>query len=316
MTNTISKNFVFSNFHRQISEYCKTCDVCQRIGLHTPRLGQLPLKDLETIPWEEVQTDLCGPWEFKVTPRMKFSFHLLTTIDPFTGLVVMEPITNKTCSHVTTAFYNSWISEYPLPMRCIHDNGGEFTSQEFKDLLEYYGIKDVTTTVKNPQANSVIERVHQSMGQMIRSMQQEFITNNYRLVQNDIPDFIRTAVKSVQHAINATTHTTTKTSPGAFVYNRDMMLPLQCLTSWEAVRNAKSNVANRNLNYENARRRNHDWKQGDEILITELDKNKLQPRASGPYVIHRTHTNGTVTIRKGRVLQRINIRRIKPYRRR
>lgn len=316
MFNTISSIFRFSNMQSRIEAYCKTCDVCQRVGLHTPRLGQLPIKDLEQLPWEEVQTDLCGPWEFKVTPRLKFKFHMLTTIDPFTGLLVMEPINNKTCAHVATTFYNSWICEYPLPQRCIHDNGSEFIGEEFRNLLAYYGIHNVTTSVKNPQANSIIERVHQGMAQMLRAMQQEFITHQYRLVENDVPDFIRTSVKSVQHAINATTHTTTKTTPGAFVFNRDMLLPIQCFTSWEAVRNAKQSQANRNLNYENACRRNHDWQPGESVLLTELDKNKLMPRATGPYVIIRVHTNGTATIQKGRVLERVNIRRLKPYNRR
>jgi len=52
-------------------------------------------------------------------------------------------------------------------MACIHDNGSEFVSQEFQDVLCYYGIKDVPTTSKNPQANSIIEHVHLTMGNML-----------------------------------------------------------------------------------------------------------------------------------------------------
>ena len=39
-------------------------------------------------------------------------------------------------------------------MRCIHDNGPEFMGAPFMRMLEVNGIKDVPTTVKNPQANA------------------------------------------------------------------------------------------------------------------------------------------------------------------
>jgi transposase InsO family protein len=42
--------------------------------------------------------------------------------------------------------------------------------QEFQELLHSYGIKAVPTTVKNPRSNGVIERVHLTMGDMLRNM--------------------------------------------------------------------------------------------------------------------------------------------------
>ena len=42
----------------------------------------------------------------------------------------------------------------------------------------------------------------------------------------------------------------------------------------------------------------------------------LQERADGPFRIQTVHVNGTVTIERAPgVLERINIRRIRPYRR-
>jgi transposase InsO family protein len=42
--------------------------------------------------------------------------------------------------------------------------------QEFQELQESYGIKPVATTVKSPRSNGVIERVHLTMGNMLRTM--------------------------------------------------------------------------------------------------------------------------------------------------
>ena len=57
-------------------------------------------------------------------------------------------------------------------------------------------------------------------------------------------------------------------------------------------------------------------KVGDEVLKIIPDPNKLDPRAEGPYTVITVHVNGTLTIRlTPQVHERINIRRVKPYRR-
>jgi hypothetical protein len=60
----------------------------------------------------------------------------------------------------------------------------------------------------------------------------------------------------------------------------------------------------------------HDYHVGEEILKLVYKPNKLAPRAEGPYRIHQVHTNGTVTLQKdAHTIERVSIRRIKPYRR-
>jgi hypothetical protein len=54
------------------------------------------------------------------------------------------------------------LSRHPWPQRCVHDPGTEFVGPEFQTLIESCHIKDVCTSVKNPQANAVCERIHQT----------------------------------------------------------------------------------------------------------------------------------------------------------
>ena len=49
-------------------------------------------------------------------------------------------------------------------MEVIYDNRGEVVGKEFQEMLYSNNIRDVLTTVKNPQANYVIKRMHLSMG--------------------------------------------------------------------------------------------------------------------------------------------------------
>ena len=69
-------------------------------------------------------------------------------------------IDGKTSGHIAKKYAQVCLSRYPLPARCIHDNGGEFIGPEFQYLLQGCRIKDVPTTSKNPQANAICEHMH------------------------------------------------------------------------------------------------------------------------------------------------------------
>ena len=316
MYRTMGMHFYFPNMKSIVEDFCKTCDVCQRIKGPFPKLGQLPMKQPETNPWEEVQVDLIGPWIFKFG-KWEVSVNAITAIDPFIGICEIARLKNKTCAHVATKFYQMWLARYPRPLRCIHDNGGEFIGQEFQDTLKHYGIQDCPTTAKNPQANSIVERMHLTAGSIFRAMVTEAQKNNRHLLPADLDDYVDTAISSTQYAISAIIHSITRESPGAFVYQRDMMLPIQNIAHWESIRLKKSKQIEKNWMRENKQRKPFDWRVGMEVMVEELTRYKLNPKATGPFTIESVHTNGTVTIqRKPRVFERINIRRLKPYYRR
>ena len=65
---------------------------------------------------------------------------------------------------------------------------------------------------------------------------------------------------------------------------------------------------------ENRRRKDHNYSVGDQIMIIAYKPHALQDRAKGPYTISQIHVNGTVSyMLNEEVIDRINIRRIKPY---
>ena len=56
----------------------------------------------------------------------------------------------------------------PRSRKIILDNGEEF-KKDFRTISTDYGVKVRNTTVKNPQANDVLERVHLTICNMLRS---------------------------------------------------------------------------------------------------------------------------------------------------
>ena len=114
-------------------------------------------------------------------------------------------------------------------------------------------------------------------------------------------------------AYNNSYHTTLKATPGQLVFGRDMIFNIRHEADWQLIQERKRARIIKNNARENIRRREHDYAIGDKVLITKADFNKMEPSREGPYTITRVHANGTVTIQKGRALQRINIRQCMPY---
>ena len=95
-----------------------------------------------------------------------------------------------------------------------------------------------------------------------------------------------------------------------------MLLNIPLIADFQLLRDKRQVLIDEQLMRANRSRISHDYQPGEEILILTYKPTKLQERASGPFVIEQVHTNGTVTIRRNaHVTERINIRRIRPYRR-
>ena len=183
---TISVHFYHKTLKSKIEAFIQSCDVCQRAKLPGIGYGHLPPRDALIAPWYEVAIDLIGPWQVTIGSQI-LSFQALTCINTVTNLAEVIRINNKSSKHIIMLFENYWLARYPRPSCCIHDNGGEFTGAAFAHMLRANGIKDVTTTVKNPQANAICERLHQSISNSLRTMLHKYPPNNIDQ-SNDIID--------------------------------------------------------------------------------------------------------------------------------
>ena len=100
------------------------------------------------------------------------------------------------------------------------------------------------------------------------------------------------------------------------MFQRDMQVNIPIIANYEMIRNRRQARIDYNADRENAKRKFKDYTAGDEVLILADNPGKLDDRAHGPYVVQQAHTNGTVTIlRNAGVYERINVRRLKPYKR-
>jgi hypothetical protein len=209
-------------------------------------------------------------------------------------------------------FENEWLARYPKPARVIFDNGGEFIGGAFQSLLITNGIKPVPTTSKNPQANAVAERMHKTVGDLLRVQLNNDQLNNLQ----EANLLIDNVLASASYALRSTVHTTLGVSPGALIFQRDMQLNIPVVANYEMIRNRRQARIDYNLERENRRRRFKDYNVGDEVLLIKDRPDKLETKTEGPFTVQQIHVNGTITIlRREGVYERVNIRRVKPYNR-
>lgn len=308
---TIATHFVHPYLKVRIENIVKSCDKCLRMKLPGAGYGELPPREATLVPWYEVAVDLIGPWTLLVHGQ-EIEFYALTCIDPVSNLVEVQRIENKSATHVAMIFENLWVARYPKPERCVHDNGGEFIGAGFLRVLALNGIKDVPSTIKNPQSNSICERMHQTAGNVIRTLSHSQPPQNI-LQANQIVD---SALATTMHALRCSIHHALQMSPGAFVFQRDMFLNIPLIANLQTIQERRQVLINENLRRQNLKRRSFDYAINQEVLVKVPNPRKLDDKAEGPYTITQVHVNGTVTIRRTEhVTERINIRRVVPYRR-
>jgi transposase InsO family protein len=302
-------------FHPHLQQTCERevgrCDPCQRLKQLGRGHGETALREATILPWRDVAVDLIGPWTLSIAGT-KQKFNALTIIDMVTNLVEVVRVDNTTAANVSLHFENTWLARYPRPLYCIHDPGSEFLGHDFQFMLDRHGIQAKPTTAKNPQSNAVCERMHQSIGNSLRVLS----TMNPPVGIVHAHQLLDTAIANAMYATRCTFHSVLKTTPGGLAFGRDMILNIPLVADLELLRERRQQLINQRLITANAKRFSYDYRIGDEVLKIAYNPNKLDPRATGPYTVEQVHANGTLSIRlTPTVVERISLRRLKPYRR-
>ena len=218
-----------------------------------------------------------------------------------------DEIFDKSSERIARLVNKTWLCRYPRCRYLIYDNGSEF-KLHFEHLCDSYGIKRKPTTVKNPQANAILERVHQVIGQMLRTAELD-------MAKSVVPDDVDVFIDNAAWAIRSTYHTVLKASPGAAIFGRDMLFDIPFLADWNKIGDYRQSQTDRSAERENSKRIDYDYKVGDKVLIVKDGiLRKAESRyGKEPWTITTVHTNGTIRVQCGSKSERINIRRVTPF---
>ncbi len=253
--------------------------------------------------------DLIGRWVFQVRGN-PYEFDALTAINTVTNLVELIRVNKKTSDVVARKYAQCWLSRYLWPQRCVHNPGGQFVGIKFQTLLQDCHIRDVCTSAKNPQSNAICKRMHQTVGNVLRTFLHSEPPQNIA----DAKEFVDKALSIAMHAMRAGIHLTLGSSPGSLVFNRDMFLNIPLIADWHAITQKRELLIHENLTQKNQKRRWYNYLPGQRVLKKRWKLRKLDARTSGPYRVLQTHVNGTITIElRAGVSERLNIWRVILY---
>ena len=310
---TMGQHYYWPKMRDTVHHVCSRCKCCQTNKRKLKKYGKLPEKEAETIPWQSVCVDLIGPYKIGKDKVPKYTLHCLTMIDPATGWFEIVPINNKTSMEIANQFEMTWLTRYPWPEMVVCDRGSEFMGDLIDMLKADYGLTRRPITTRNPQANAMVERAHQTIHSMLA------LTHVHE--EENLPEDnpFGGILAAVMFGMRATVHTTTRATPMQLVFNRDAIHNVRFEADWKYIRDRKQRIIRQNNTRENATRTEHHYSVGDKVLVKQSQSRKHGgPLYKGPYSISQVNDNGTVRLKQdtksgGAIYQEWNIRNVTPY---
>ena len=133
------------------------------------------------------------------------------------------------------------------------DRGREFRAEVEKLLRDEYGIRRKLITTRNPQANAMVERAHQTIHNLIA-------TQGDQVQRMTSPDGSWDGILSaVGFAMRATIHTTMRATPAQLVFNRDAIHNTRFEADWQYIKQRRQRQIVQNNDRENAKRTPHTY---------------------------------------------------------
>lgn len=154
----MSDRYFWEGLNKDVSSWVKSCARCQRSKVlrHTVSdLGQFQAVDR----FQHVHIDIVGPLPYSSDGYR----YCVTIIDRFTKWAEAIPIKDITASTIAKVFYENWVVRFGCPEKLTSDQGTQFESHLFKELMIMMGINKLRTSPYHPQSNGTVERWHRSL---------------------------------------------------------------------------------------------------------------------------------------------------------
>ena len=170
-----------------------------------------------------------------------------------------------------------------------------------------YGLICKPITTRNPQSNAVLERIHKTIADIIR-------THQLNEIELDEDNPWSGVLAAAMWATRATIHTTLQATPMQLVFGRDAVLNIKFQVNWKYIKERKEKLILKNNERENKKRKAYEYAPGQKVLLKAKHEGKYAGNMfDGPYIILHVNLNGTVRLNRGSFLETVNIRNIKPF---
>ena len=157
MLRRIRTLFTWSNMRRDVENYVRQCESCQKNKIH--KRNKIPMKITTTAaePFEKLYMDIV------VLPESnRGNKYGLVVQDDLTRYLIVAPMENQESETVARTFVEHMICKFGAPIELVTDNGTNFVSSLMKNICKILKIKKITTSPYHPQAN-LVERSNREL---------------------------------------------------------------------------------------------------------------------------------------------------------
>ena len=154
-----------------------------------------------------------------MTTKSRKSVYLqaVTMIDRATGWIEIRNVPSAQTDLVANQVELGLLTYYSLPNKVIVDKGNEFLAEFREMIINYYGIMAKPITSRNPQANVILERVHQTIGNILCTFKVQNMEQDDEFPWNGI-------LASTMFTLRATVHITTQYIPAQLIFGRNSLI--------------------------------------------------------------------------------------------
>ncbi|MBW0545327.1 hypothetical protein O181_085042 [Austropuccinia psidii MF-1] len=154
-------------WQKDVSEYCKTCDRCQKANKSTgKRLGNMIKFQEPSRPWGVVHMN----WVAGLPPGGDKSYNAcLVIVDRFSKTPIFLPChKDDTAMDTALLIWNRVVSWTSIFTNIISDRDRKFTSTLWTNLPQLFGTKLSFSIAYHPQTDGLAERMIQTLKDMVR----------------------------------------------------------------------------------------------------------------------------------------------------
>ena len=300
---SLARYYYWPNMFKTIKEIVQSCKICQYIKPDTTGGTGIGRTKTPTRPNQLVAFDVVTG-----LPRTTAGHNcILVIVDDFTKFCTAVEMKDKTAESVASAFINYWVRFFGPPKQLHSDEGTEVDSSLMQNICTLLEIRKSHTPIYNPKSDGTVERLNQSIGNMIQAYVTEYNKTKWNLL---LPFMVS--------GYNNLVHTATGYSPSDLLFGYNTahnMVPLvnienELLSKSEYLQilrtgqEIKWRIVNRRLEtlkdirVNNSKQKPHSYQIGDFVLIKDLtpkvaktaaDKGtKHHRRWKGPYrILHQ-----------------------------
>jgi len=310
----LHQHYWWPKMDKYVNHYVRTCIQCQQLKYPTK---SEPLQSITPIgTMKKWGIDMVGPLQ----PTKNGNKYIVVAVDYLTKWPEAKAVKDKSAEAIASFIADNIICRHGVPNELTSDNGKEFDNQLLRHITKRTHVKHIFTATYHPQANGQVERMNQTLMNMLRKLSQ------------DKPHVWDEHIETSLFAYRTTIHSTTKFTPFYLLHGCEAVTPLnrklapignekdlkkrqgQLVEIMSKRAQARDNIvkgqSSQKIQYDK-KLQDSTYIPGDLVWIDKktlsaLPKQKTGMRLTGPFEIIQRNRNGTYHVKdsKGVVLKK------------